>query len=209
MKLVFLRSSSARAAWAYVVISCAVLGCSREVDPVYVKSEQVLALADPLQDAIGEILSKHYGTPVAPQLLLPDDEVSADDEDSPQLKEKIDPDRLLLGAAVYRKRCMACHGLTGDGAGPAAEYLNPLPRDYRRGIFKFVSTPRGRKPRRIDLERTIRWGAKGTSMPSFRWLPDDELQAVIDYVILLSQRGEAERTARAFCSGRIGTGGRV
>jgi mono/diheme cytochrome c family protein len=61
------------------------------------------------------------------------------------------------------------------------------------GKFKFTSTPRGAKPRRADLIRTIRRGAKGTSMPSFRWLSERDLQAVIDYVILLSQRGELEQ----------------
>jgi mono/diheme cytochrome c family protein len=45
---------------------------------------------------------------------------------------------------------------------------------------------------RNDLQRIIRYGAKGTSMPSFRWMPDDELEAVIDYVVLLSSRGETE-----------------
>ena len=29
-------------------------------------------------------------------------------------------------------------------------------------------------------------------MPAFRWLPEEDLQAVIDYVMLLSQRGELE-----------------
>ena len=54
-----------------------------------------------------------------------------------------------------------CHGVTGDGQGPAAQYLNPPPRDYRLGQFKFTSTPRGSKPRREDLARIIRRGAKG------------------------------------------------
>ena len=90
--------------------------------------------------------------------------------------------------------------MTGDGKGPATgpdadgnyNYLNPKPRDYRLGKFKFGSTPRGYKPRRSDLIRIVRYGAKGTSMPAFRWLPDEDLQPLIDYVILLSQRGELE-----------------
>jgi mono/diheme cytochrome c family protein len=93
--------------------------------------------------------------------------------------------------------------VTGDGMGPAAgvtlasgeriDYLNPRPRDYRLGKFKFTSTPRGYKPRRSDLARIIRYGAKGTSMPAFRWLGEDDVEALIDYVILLSQRGELEK----------------
>ena len=100
--------------------------------------------------------------------------------------------KLRQGAEVYKRQCAACHGVTGDGQGPAGQYLNPPPRDYRLGRFKFTSTPRGEKPRYEDLARIIRRGAKGTSMPSFRWLPDDELDAVIGYVMLLSSRGEME-----------------
>jgi mono/diheme cytochrome c family protein len=43
------------------------------------------------------------------------------------------------------------------------------------------------------LIRTVLRGAKGTAMPSFRWLPQEELEAVVDYVTLLSYRGELER----------------
>ena len=82
--------------------------------------------------------------------------------------------------------------MTGDGTGPAAEYLNPRPRDYRRGIFKFTSTGYGSKPRREDLVRTVTRGIPGTSMPSFRRLPKHDLEAVVDYVLALTHRGELE-----------------
>ncbi len=42
---------------------------------------------------------------------------------------------------LFREHCAHCHGVTGDGAGPTAAFLNPYPRDYRRGIYKFKSTP--------------------------------------------------------------------
>ena len=38
---------------------------------------------------------------------------------------------LQTGRVVYMKNCMHCHGVSGDGAGPTAKYLNPLPRDYK------------------------------------------------------------------------------
>ena len=74
-----------------------------------------------------------------------------------------------------------------------ATHLNPRPRDYRPGIFKFTSTPYGSKPRKTDLLRTVRRGVTGTSMPSFDILPAAEQEAVVDYVIALSLRGELER----------------
>ncbi len=108
------------------------------------------------------------------------------------LNNSVDVYRLNNGARVYRDRCVGCHGVTGDGQGEAADFLQPKPRDYRKGVFKFTSTPYGMKPSRSDLIRTIRRGAKGTSMPAFPWLPEQDLEDVIDYVILLSQRGEVE-----------------
>jgi mono/diheme cytochrome c family protein len=111
------------------------------------------------------------------------------------LVETVSASRLRSGADIYRTRCGGCHGVTGDGLGEAAAYLVPKPRDYRKGIFKFTSTPYGMKPTRADLVRTIRRGAKGTSMPAFPWMSEEDLQDVIDYVILLSQRGEVEVNA--------------
>ena len=32
------------------------------------------------------------------------------------------------GRGIYFGRCSVCHGLLGDGEGPAAEFMNPRPR---------------------------------------------------------------------------------
>ena len=70
--------------------------------------------------------------------------------------------------------------------------LFPKPRNYRAGTFKYVSTRSAVKPRREDLLRTIIHGLPGTAMPSFRRLGSSELNALVDYVRLLSIRGELE-----------------
>lgn len=98
------------------------------------------------------------------------------------------------GASLYRKHCLHCHGLTGDGEGPTAAFLYPRPRDYRRGLFKFTSTGFGNKPSRDDLRRTLLDGMDGTSMQSFSALLNpDELDRIVDYVMFLSMRGEFEQ----------------
>lgn len=97
------------------------------------------------------------------------------------------------GYQLYRKHCLHCHGVTGDGAGPTADFLYPRPRDYRKGVYKFTSTTAGAKPTRDDLWRTVNYGIHGTSMPGFEALmTPSEIQQVIDYVIFLSIRGETE-----------------
>lgn len=108
-----------------------------------------------------------------------------------------DPTPILQsgGYALYRKHCLHCHGVSGAGDGPTSSFLFPLPRDYRKGLFKFTSTATGAKPTRADLTKTIRQGLHGTSMPAFEALmSEEEIQQVVDYTIFLSMRGETELT---------------
>jgi mono/diheme cytochrome c family protein len=99
------------------------------------------------------------------------------------------------GYALYRKHCLHCHGVSGAGDGPTAEYLYPRPRDYRPGIFKFTSTnPVNAKPTRDDLRKTLLYGLHGTSMPGFEAIMSaTEMEQIIDYTMFLSMRGETER----------------
>ncbi len=94
---------------------------------------------------------------------------------------------------LYRLHCSHCHGISGDGAGPTARFLQPYPRDYRQGVFKFTSTVAGAKPSMDDLKRTLQLGVPGTAMPSFALLPADEINALAEYVKYLSLRGQTER----------------
>jgi mono/diheme cytochrome c family protein len=100
------------------------------------------------------------------------------------------------GRGLFRRHCVACHGLTGDGTGPTAISVSPpYPRDFRRGIFKYSSTRGGAKPLTEDLRRTLLRGIPGTAMPSFIHLkdgPGEELDAVLEYVKYLAIRGETE-----------------
>jgi mono/diheme cytochrome c family protein len=107
----------------------------------------------------------------------------------------LDDATLAHGSQLYRLHCLHCHGLTGDGRGPTSPWVSPHPRDYRQGVFKFTSSKQDegqRRPRKDDLVRTIHEGIEGSSMPSFRLLPDDAIDALASYVIHLSLRGEIE-----------------
>lgn len=72
------------------------------------------------------------------------------------------------GRLVYDKACSACHGERGDGQGPAAAYLEPRPRDFTTGTFKFRGTPNGELPTDADLLRIVEEGIPGTSMPAWK-----------------------------------------
>lgn len=160
---------------ALTALAC---GCQREANIQWAPSARVVTLDKKLQHEIGELLIKHTGTAARPKLL------GNNTMDTAQLKR---------GQAIYERRCSQCHGVSGDGAGPASANLRPLPRDYRPGVFKFTSTPYGSKPRRSDLMRTLRRGVPGTAMPSFALLSNQELEDVLDYVLVLTHRGELEQ----------------
>lgn len=94
---------------------------------------------------------------------------------------------------LYRRHCALCHGISGDGAGPLALIMDPYPRDFRNGLFKYTSTLAGAKPTGDDLARTLVKGIRETGMPSFAGLEPAERAALLEYVKYLSIRGETER----------------
>lgn len=86
--------------------------------------------------------------------------------------------------AIYEKRCAWCHGWEGAGDGPAAEFLNPKPRDFTAGAFKYKSSPYDSLiPTDEDIFKTVRDGLPGTSMPG--WgdiLSDKEMRELVAYI---------------------------
>jgi mono/diheme cytochrome c family protein len=94
----------------------------------------------------------------------------------------IDDETLVLGKASYELYCVGCHGVEGDGNGPAAKRLNPKPRDFRIGKLKFASVASGEMPHDEDFMRVLAIGLKGSAMPSFRFVPERERIAIVKYL---------------------------
>lgn len=164
-------------AWMCLIGGGLLVGCQPPPSPPFTLSEAAQKLPAEMREKVHQFLREQSGTPEHMKLIG---------------HSEAKAERLVLGHKVYARRCVQCHGVNGDGNGPSANSLFPRPRDYRKGVFKFTSTPYGIKPTRGDLVETIRRGISGTSMPSFHLLPDAEVQSVVDYVIALSQRGEVE-----------------
>jgi DMSO reductase family type II enzyme heme b subunit len=85
------------------------------------------------------------------------------------------------GQAVYERKCMGCHGEKGDGKGPAAELLDPKPRDLTSGIYK-IRTTSTKMPSDQDVFRIITEGMPGTSMPPWGVLSARDRWNVIAYI---------------------------
>ena len=90
---------------------------------------------------------------------------------------------ISYGKQVYERRCLGCHGATGDGNGPAATFMYKFrPRNFHLGLFKFTKTPSGSLPTDGDLLRTITRGVRDTAMPTWHNLPLKDRLAVIQYI---------------------------
>jgi mono/diheme cytochrome c family protein len=145
------------------------------------------AVPEGYREVLDEYLEQIFGTPAQPTVRY----ITEEQRDL----LKLDSRTLERGSVIYRVQCLHCHGVTGDGRGPTARWINPHPRDYRQGIFKFESvdqTDAPRPPRRADLHRIIKQGVEGTAMPSFVLLGDQEIDLLVSYVIHLSIRGKVE-----------------
>lgn len=181
---------------------CASVGCRQEpvvtFEPnmVYAKAIEIDS-GYPMQQALDETqvaLLRFFGTPDAPKL----PEVVTEEEDyagivSQQNLQKAAGAPVAAGVGLYRLHCATCHGVVGNGRGTTAALLDPYPRDYRMGKFKFKDTTRSAKPTRHDIAYSIKHGVVGTAMKPIPELTDDDIEALVDYVIYLSWRGELER----------------
>lgn len=141
------------------------------------------------QQAIADILVAMFGTPDEPYALP---ETGLDLRKLKMASGPVWSDQLGGKHGLYRRYCAHCHGISGDGRGPTAMILNPYPRDYRPGVFKFKTTYNPNEPSDNDLQTILHNGIPGTAMPSFAVYPPDEVAAVIEYVKYLSMRGQME-----------------
>lgn len=101
------------------------------------------------------------------------------------------------GKKIYEKRCAWCHGWEGAGDGPAADFLNPRPRDFTSGIYKFKASDFDNPfPFDDDIFRMIYEGMPGTSMPGWNdLLSDKDIWDIVAYVKSLAGL-EGEPTAK-------------
>ena len=98
------------------------------------------------------------------------------------------PEIIEAGKPLYKKRCSFCHGDKGAGDGSVADYLEPRPRDFTSGAFKFRTTSTGEVPIDEDIFRVITRGVPGTSMPSWgEVFTEEERWQLVHYIKTFSE----------------------
>ena len=95
------------------------------------------------------------------------------------------------GKTIFVANCSSCHGVTGKGDGPVGMALDPRPRDFSIGEFKFDTDNDGTPGTDTDIRNVVQKGAGayGGSMLMAPWptLSDDDIDNVIVYIRTLKQ----------------------
>jgi mono/diheme cytochrome c family protein len=101
------------------------------------------------------------------------------------------------GHGLYRRYCIGCHGIQGDGNGENAPYIDPKPRDFTVATFKCRSTLTGFLPLDSDLIHTLSRGVQASNMPSWLPLSNGNLEDLVAYIKTFSPRWKKEKPAEA------------
>lgn len=127
--------------------------------------------------------------PPATAMLAPkkEDQISTDMSAPMPKKLKGDP---VKGGGFYMSNCATCHGVTGDGRGPRAYFINPKPRN-------FLHTASLQKFNRPALFQAIAMGKLGTEMPAWiKVLDEQEIANVAEFVFRQFILPAAEKTSK-------------
>ena len=101
-------------------------------------------------------------------------EVPFDQLESHEVRER--------GRALFLNKCAFCHGVRADGAGVRRKGLSRRPTNFRSRDWRTNADP-------LHVYTLVTKGKRGTSMPAWPTLDDDERWAVVAYV--LSVAGES------------------
>jgi mono/diheme cytochrome c family protein len=104
------------------------------------------------------------------------------DTAAPKAAAGVSEEVLAKGKGIYKANCVACHGESGKGDGPASGVLKPKPRDHTDAAYMATLTDE-------EMGKIIRFGGaiKGKPlMPSNPQINGADLDALIAYTRSLS-----------------------
>lgn len=108
----------------------------------------------------------------------PEEGETPQEEAAPELSPE-----LKKGEELFSQNCASCHGEKGAGDGPAAQALNPKPRNYTdpASEWKNGNDEKG-------ILKTLNEGIPGSPMVEYKRLGADNLTLIAKYVVHLSKQ---------------------
>ena len=110
---------------------------------------------------------------------------------------EVSADVLNNGAMLYGRYCASCHGVEGDGKGPAASDLSQPPRDFQQANYRYASPDPERLPTQAELMNIIQRGVPAKGMPPWKGLREEDLSALAFYIKTFSPRWRDGASAAA------------
>lgn len=86
------------------------------------------------------------------------------------------------GRALFKKKCALCHGERADGNGARSKGLSAKPANFQSPDWRTGVTP-------LYVFEVLNEGKRGTSMPAWPTLNDDQKWDVIAYVLSVAEDG--------------------
>lgn len=86
------------------------------------------------------------------------------------------------GRALFLKRCALCHGERADGNGVRRKGLSGAPANFQSQDWRASTSAR-------DVFMIVSEGKRGTSMPAWPTLSDEQKWEVVAYVLSVAEDG--------------------
>lgn len=86
------------------------------------------------------------------------------------------------GREIFRDKCALCHGVRADGNGVRKEGLSGRPVDFGSKDWRATTSA-------LRVYTVVSHGERGTSMPGWPTLSDQERWEVVAYVLSVSEDG--------------------
>lgn len=86
------------------------------------------------------------------------------------------------GRVLFKRKCALCHGERADGNGVRSKGLSAKPANFTSPEWRANTTP-------VHVFQVLNEGKRGTSMPAWPTLSDDQKWDVIAYVLSVAEDG--------------------
>ena len=86
------------------------------------------------------------------------------------------------GRLIYEQKCQLCHGERADGNGVRSKGLSRRPADFTSVEWRANTSPR-------FVFQVVSEGKRGTSMPAWPTLSNDQKWDVVAYVLSVAEDG--------------------
>lgn len=110
---------------------------------------------------------------------------------------KSSPELIAKGKNLFAVNCASCHGPSGLGDGPAAAALNPKPRNFNEGYWRYGGGV-------ARVVQTISVGSPGTAMAAFTVIPLEDRFALAHYVRSFAPKLEEDKPQDLAWLGPVG-----